>query len=631
MLVPVQQLVTKRAAAAVSVTDLGTLGGLNSDATALNDNGQVVGEAQNAAGSYHAFSWTPGGGMVDIGTLSGLGGDSNAVGVDANGEVAGNASTPDGSVSHAFFWTSGSGIHDLGTFGGPSSLAIAISEAGQVVGWAATASGYDHAFSWTEAGGLVDLGALGGAGSNAMAVNGSGEVVGDWLPFLPGGGSGPARAFSWTATGGMVDLGNLGGGANVTGVNDSGQVVGQSGTTGNTAVHAFSWTPAGGMTDIGTLGGTDSTVTDINDSGLVTGWAYLPGDATYHAFAWSAAGGMVDLGTLGGSYSQAVAVNSNGAVVGYSTLAGDTSTHAFSWTPTGGMVDLGTLGGTTSLAKGINGSGLVAGYSSLGGDTTTHAATWKIQTTSPPDVGPVTVPGGPEAVNTAVSASAPFTDSGNTTPLQAVWSWGDGATSTGTLSGGTTSGTALGNHTYTAPGVYTVSVTVTNGVGQSGSATATTFVVVYNPTGGFVTGGGWINSPPGAYTANTALTGTAHFGFVSKYQKGATVPTGNTEFQFQTTGLDFKSDAYQWLVISGAKAQYKGTGSINGASGYGFLLTACDVTVTGNCGGNSTDTFRIKIWETSTNTTVYDNAPGPDDLTSNTEAIGGGNIIIHKS
>jgi PKD repeat protein len=188
-----------------------------------------------------------------------------------------------------------------------------------------------------------------------------------------------------------------------------------------------------------------------------------------------------------------------------------------------------------------------------------------------------------------------------------------------------------GSHSYTAAGVYTVSVTVTDGSGQSGSATASTFVVVYKPAGGFVTGGGWINSPSGAYTPNASLTGKATFGFVSKYQQGATTPSGNTEFRFQTASFDFKSDSYKWLVISGRQGQYKGTGTINGNSGYSFLLTACDVQVNGTCASDSTDSFRIKIWNTSTGTVIYDNAPGSDDLTSSTQAIGGGDIVIHKS
>ena len=45
--------------------------------------------------------------------------------------------------------------------------------------------------------------------------------------------------------------------------------------------------------------------------------------------------------------------------------------------------------------------------------------------------------------------------------------------------------------------------------------------------------------------------------------------------------------------MAGAKAQFKGTGTINGAGGYGFLLTVTDGQLTG---GGGTDKFRIKIW-----------------------------------
>ena len=61
--------------------------------------------------------------------------------------------------------------------------------------------------------------------------------------------------------------------------------------------------------------------------------------------------------------------------------------------------------------------------------------------------------------------------------------------------------------------------------------------------------------------------GKANFGFVSKYQKGAKVPTGETEFQFKAGDLNFHSTAYEWLVIAGAKAQYKGIGTVNGNAG----------------------------------------------------------------
>lgn len=153
------------------------------------------------------------------------------------------------------------------------------------------------------------------------------------------------------------------------------------------------------------------------------------------------------------------------------------------------------------------------------------------------------------------------------------------------------------------------------------------YVVVYDPDGGFVTGGGWINSPAGAYVADPALVGKANFGFVSKYQKGATVPTGATEFQFKVANLNFKSTAYDWLVVAGARAQYKGVGTINGAGEYGFLLTAIDGQ---QPGGGGLDKFRIKIWLKATGAIVYDNQMGAADDGDAATVLGGGSIVIHK-
>ena len=144
---------------------------------------------------------------------------------------------------------------------------------------------------------------------------------------------------------------------------------------------------------------------------------------------------------------------------------------------------------------------------------------------------------------------------------------------------------------------------------------STSIVVVYDPNGGFVTGGGWIDSPAGAYVADPSLAGKATFGFVAKYQKGASVPVGNTQFQFKAGDLNFHSASYEWLVVAGTKAQFKGVGTINGAGEYSFMLTARD--------GNP-DTFRIKIWynDTTGEQIVYDN--GTD------QAIGSGSIVVHK-
>jgi hypothetical protein len=177
-----------------------------------------------------------------------------------------------------------------------------------------------------------------------------------------------------------------------------------------------------------------------------------------------------------------------------------------------------------------------------------------------------------------------------------------------------------------AAGIYTVTVYVQDDDGGSDEETATTYIVVYDPNGGFVTGGGWINSPAGAYLADLYLTGKATFGFVSKYQKGTTTPTGNTEFQFQAGSLNFKSTSYQWLVVSGARAQYKGEGTINGSGRYGFLLTGVDGQVTG---GGGVDKFRIKVWDYATGTVVYDNGLAAAEDSDVSTPLGGGSIVIH--
>jgi hypothetical protein len=163
-------------------------------------------------------------------------------------------------------------------------------------------------------------------------------------------------------------------------------------------------------------------------------------------------------------------------------------------------------------------------------------------------------------------------------------------------------------------GVYILTVTATDKSGNSASQSLT--FIVYDPSAGFVTGGGWIQSPVGAYADNPSLSGKAEFGFVSKYSQGANVPTGNTEFTFQVADFKFKSSSYDWMVVAGTKAQYKGSGTINGVGDYKFMLTAED----GGNGGQ--DTFRIKIWEATTDLVVYDNgAQSP---------LGGGSIILHK-
>lgn len=238
-----------------------------------------------------------------------------------------------------------------------------------------------------------------------------------------------------------------------------------------------------------------------------------------------------------------------------------------------------------------------------------------------PDLGPLSAPAAPVAVNTSVSVSGTFTDPGANDTHTCSVDWGDTSSPTGSVSAGTCSA----SRTYAAPGVYTVTMTVTDDDGDSDTAIFQ-YVVVYDPDAGFITGGGWIDSPAGAYAADPSLTGKATFGFVSKYKKGATTPEGNTQFQFHAGNLNFHSSTYEWLVVSGPKGQYKGTGTINGQGSYGFLLTAHDGQV---IGGGGVDKFRIKIWDKTTGAVVYDNQVGTSDDAAASDAIEGGSIVIH--
>jgi Domain of unknown function (DUF5011)/PKD domain len=253
-------------------------------------------------------------------------------------------------------------------------------------------------------------------------------------------------------------------------------------------------------------------------------------------------------------------------------------------------------------------------------NTGTATRTVTVVDTTPPTVGAITAPVNPVPVNRLVTATAEFVE--NCGLKAAVWDWGDGASSSGTVNGMSIGG----SHTYLLAGVYTLKLRLTDWAGNVGQSIFQ-YVVVYNPGGGFVTGGGWIDSPAGAYAPSPLLTGKATFGFVSKYEKGATVPTGDTQFNFHAADLDFHSTSYDWLVISGAKARYQGSGMINGTGAYGFLLIAIDGQVNG---GGGADKFRIKIWNKNKGDVVYDNQLNSPDDADPTTTLGGGSIVIHK-
>jgi hypothetical protein len=181
---------------------------------------------------------------------------------------------------------------------------------------------------------------------------------------------------------------------------------------------------------------------------------------------------------------------------------------------------------------------------------------------------------------------------------------------------------------FATTGVHTVCVWGVDSANNIGAQDCA-FLAVYDANAGFVTGGGWINSPAGAMPANPTATGKANFGFNSQYKNGKTVPSGDTQFQFQAGNLNFKSTSYEWMVISGYKAQYYGVGTINGTGSYSFILTSIDGKQTG---GGGVDKFRIKIYaDNQGNGVIYDNLMNQPDSADPTTTLGGGSIQIHKN
>ncbi|HLF45459.1 MAG TPA: LamG-like jellyroll fold domain-containing protein [Chitinophagaceae bacterium] len=256
------------------------------------------------------------------------------------------------------------------------------------------------------------------------------------------------------------------------------------------------------------------------------------------------------------------------------------------------------------------------------GNTATCSQMVTVIDNQPPTINSVSGPVDPVVVNIPINLNVTYSGN-NITSASIIW---------GDVSPEQTIAFPSNNfivpHTYNVPGVYTAIVTLKNNCGVISIPYQYQYVVVYDANGGFVTGGGWINSLAGAYRPDLTLSGKANFGFESKYQKGTSVPSGNTQFKFQTGGMNFKSTNYDWLVIAGSRAQFKGTGTINGSGNFGFILTAVD----GDLGNNVyPDLFRIKIWDkNNADVIVYDNQYGASDGDALNTQIAGGSIVIHK-
>jgi probable HAF family extracellular repeat protein len=317
-------------------TQLGTLGGTDSEAWKINDYGQIVGRSIDADAKPVVFHWQ-------------------------NGEMV--------ALLHEAVW----GRNTLPT--AKYSAAFGISNTDQVIGTVLTPLPEDASLLCESAiifrpAPMTDIttpypgetiSVIGAHDSSATDISSDGMYVVGWssadvarFPLLPA-----ANAFAFLDT-------------------PQGGVWADAATGLCGPQNTF-------LKNLGTLGTRDesSSATAVNNLGQVVGWAYTtyPGDAArgemrgYAAFLITPQDGnedgipdywgelpdgtadpvnplMVELGTLGGHNSWARAINDAGLIVGEADTA-DFHTHAFLW-DAGNIVDLGTLGGTASSAAAIN-------------------------------------------------------------------------------------------------------------------------------------------------------------------------------------------------------------------------------------------------------------------------------------
>jgi probable HAF family extracellular repeat protein len=332
--------VTVRAASAAvvgyTVLDLGPTGSaIAADAHAVNANGEAVGEFDTTTGSqgfsYFAgtrqlfgtgttalrsvnssgiaagFSgnngvmvntFTPGATPTSVGTF---GGPTVANGINNLGEIVGSSQHPT-TTGYAFYTTAGTGTltpltpvanQSAGStaIGGAGSTALAVNDAGTIVGQAAKGSVF-HSFLYTGET-MYDMGTLSAnpnAASEATAINAAGDVVG----YSDGGSTGDVTAYLFrnyhvsagTITGSYVDLGSLGGDSMAFGINSSDMIVGTSEDASGDDL-AFLYQAGTGMVDLNTeispaSGWTLESAESINDTGQIVGDGLV--DGVQHAF-----------------------------------------------------------------------------------------------------------------------------------------------------------------------------------------------------------------------------------------------------------------------------------------------------------------------------------------------------------
>src|SRR5688572_1277315 len=198
-----------------TLTDLGSLGGGDTQAFDLNDSAQVVGYSRTSSLQSRAFLWD-GGQMSNLGVVNADDFQSAATAVNGLGHAVGTSTLKNG-LARAALWRDGSIIGltpELPPYEG-TSFASAINDHGHIVGAIDDDSSlfYDGIL-WAN-GTRTALGDLGGGHTRPADINNAGQVVGTSNTSVS---LGQPHAFLWQ-NGVMTDLGLLDAGDEDSGAN----------------------------------------------------------------------------------------------------------------------------------------------------------------------------------------------------------------------------------------------------------------------------------------------------------------------------------------------------------------------------------------------------------------------------
>jgi probable HAF family extracellular repeat protein len=348
------------AAAGYTVTPLGTLGGSSSFALAVNDAGQVTGNAQTPPGTpaprLNAFLWEDGV-MTNLGTLPGSNNFSRGYAINNRGVVVGES---DNSASRAFRYDPAGGLTDLGGLP-PNNRGVAhgVNDPGVVVGASFNGSAV-RAVRFNGDGTATDLGSIDGlttTPARAWDVNNAGRAVGHSRDA-----AGVGRATLWQPDGTVVDLGGLSadGFAEAFAVSETGLVAGAAvaGTTplGTPIRRPFLYDGTS-LSELGRLGRMFGEAKDVNDAGEVVGFVTNVSGLPDRAVLWRG-GAAFDLNDLipagsGWVLRSAEGINNRGQIVGYGTFDGRTQAFLLTPVPAPPGVVLAAVGAAGLAAPGV--------------------------------------------------------------------------------------------------------------------------------------------------------------------------------------------------------------------------------------------------------------------------------------